>query len=133
MTLDEIKALKVPAADSAVLFMWGTVPMAMQAHEVMAAWGFTYKSQIVWVKPRPGTGYWVRNRHEVLLIGTRGNIPAPAPGDQPPSVIEAPLGRHSEKPAIFYEIIEKMFPTLPKVELFARKKRKDWTVWGNEV
>jgi N6-adenosine-specific RNA methylase IME4 len=133
MTLDQIKALKLPAADSAVLFLWATGAMMPQALEVMAAWGFAYKSQIVWAKPRAGTGYWVRSKHELLLIGTRGDIPAPAPGDQPASIIEAPLGRHSEKPEVFYEIIEKMFPTWRKLELFARRKRPGWEVWGNEV
>jgi N6-adenosine-specific RNA methylase IME4 len=133
MELEKIKALQVPAADVAVLFMWATGAMMPEALEVMEAWGFEYQSQIVWVKPRPITGHWARSRHELLLIGTRGKPPAPAPGTQPESVIEAPTGPHSEKPAIVYEIIEKMFPTMPKLELFARQKRKDWTSWGNEV
>ena len=94
--------------------------MQPQAHEVMAAWGFAYKSNLVWVKDRFGTGYWSRNKHEMLLIGTRGHVPAPAPGTQWPSAIEAPVGRHSEKPAVFYEIVERYFPALPKIELHAR-------------
>jgi N6-adenosine-specific RNA methylase IME4 len=79
---EEIKALAVGsiAAPDCVLFLWATVPMQPQAHEVMAAWGFAYKSNLVWVKDRVGTGYWSRNKHELLLIGTRGRVPAPAPG-----------------------------------------------------
>jgi len=121
------------AADNSVLAIWATVPMLPQALEVMAAWGFTYKSHFVWVKDRIGTGYWNRNKHELLLIGTRGDVPAPAPGTQWPSVIEGPVARHSKKPAIFYEIIESYFPSLPKIELNARRARRGWDAWGLEA
>jgi N6-adenosine-specific RNA methylase IME4 len=135
-SLETIKAIDVRsfmAADSA-MFLWSTVPMLPQALEALAAWGFAYKSNLVWVKNHTGTGYWSRNKHELLLIGTRGKIPAPAPGAQWPSVIEAPVGRHSEKPAAFYELVEHYYPTLPKLELFARgKARSGWSVWGAEA
>jgi N6-adenosine-specific RNA methylase IME4 len=135
--LEEIKALAVAsiAARDCALFLWATVPMLPQALDVMATWGFAYKSNIVWVKDRIGTGYWVRNKHELLLIGTHGQIPAPAPGTQWASAIEAPVGLHSEKPAVFYEIIERYFPTLPKIELHARGAiaRPGWDVWGLEA
>jgi N6-adenosine-specific RNA methylase IME4 len=98
----EIKARPVPSisAEDSVLFLWTTVPVLPQALEVMAAWGFLYKSNFAWVKNRHGTGYWNWNKHELLLIGTRGKIPAPAPGEQWDSAIEADVGRHSEKPEI---------------------------------
>jgi hypothetical protein len=84
--------------------------MLPQALYVMEAWGFEFKSSFVWVKPRVGTGYWNRNRHELLLLGTRGKVPCPAPGMQWDSVIEAASGRqHSEKPEAAYELIE-LFP-----------------------
>lgn len=121
------------AADDCALFLWATVPMLLQALEVMRAWGFEYKSQMVWVKDRWGTGYWFRNKHEILLVGTRGDIPAPAPGMQWGSVIEAPVGAHSNKPDIVYEIIEHYFPNLPKIELNARQRRLGWDAWGLEV
>jgi N6-adenosine-specific RNA methylase IME4 len=133
MSLADIKALKIPAADDAVLFLWATVPMLPQALQVTLEWGFTYRSNIVWVKDRTGTAYWTRNRHEHLLIGTRGEILAPAPGEQYPSVIEAPVGRHSEKPAVFCELIETMFPSLKKLEMFAREAPDGWDVWGLEA
>ena len=100
------KSLLIPvlpsiAADDCVLFLWATNPMLPQAMEVMAAWGFTYKSHITWPKDKVGPGYWTRNKHELLLIGTRGDPPAPAPGEQPGSWIEAPRGEHSEKPDMF--------------------------------
>jgi N6-adenosine-specific RNA methylase IME4 len=133
MTLDDIKALGPPAADDAVLFLWATVPMLPQALDLMSAWGFTYKSNFVWVKQTIGSGYWNRNRHELLLIGTRGKVPAPAPGEQFDSVIIVQRSEHSAKPFRAREIIEEMFPTLPRVELFARQRWAGWGSWGNEV
>jgi N6-adenosine-specific RNA methylase IME4 len=135
--LDDIKALDVRsiAAPDCVLFLWATAPMLPQAIEVMAAWGFAYKTCVAWGKDRIGTGYWFRNKHELLLLGTRGHVPAPAPGTQWPSLIEAPVGRHSEKPAVFFKVIESYFPTLPKIELHARGEapRLHWDHWGPEA
>jgi N6-adenosine-specific RNA methylase IME4 len=133
MELDAIKAIQIPAADDCVLFLWATAPMLPQAIEVMHAWGFDYKSHCVWLKDRLGTGYWFRNKHELLLVGTRGNIPAPAQGQQYASVIAARVDDHSAKPNHFAEIIEELFPNLPAIELFARVPRLGWEVWGNEV
>jgi N6-adenosine-specific RNA methylase IME4 len=133
MTLDEIIALEVPAADDCVLFLWATVPMLVESLEVMTAWDFEYRSHVVWPKDSIGTGYWFRNQHELLLVGVRGEVPAPAPGTQFPSVMPAPREEHSAKPAIFAEMIETMFPSLPRLELFARRPRDRWEVWGNET
>jgi N6-adenosine-specific RNA methylase IME4 len=126
------------AAKDCVLFLWATSPMLPHALLVMAAWGFDYKSQVCWVKQRSGegrgTGYWFINEHELLLIGTRGDVPAPAPGKQWPSVIAAPVGKHSEKPEAFLQMIEQYFPTLPKIELNRRgKPRPGWSAWGLEA
>ncbi len=133
----EIKALDVRsiAAADCVLFLWATVPMLEQAFGVMRAWGFEPKSSFAWGKNRVGTGYWNRNQHELLLIGTCGHIPAPAMGTQWPSLILAPVGRHSEKPEVFRRMIESYFPTLPKIELHARGPiaRPGWDVWGLEA
>lgn len=134
--VEKIKARAVPdiSAPDCILFLWATVPMLPEALAVMDAWGFTYKSNYTWVKDRIGTGYWSRNKHEHLLIGTRGNVPAPAMGDQWPSVIDAPIGQHSEKPEIFLRLVETYFPTLPKIELNRRgPARKGWDAWGNEA
>jgi N6-adenosine-specific RNA methylase IME4 len=133
MTTESIAALKIPAADDAVLFLWSTPPMQPHALHVMAAWGFTYKSLVVWDKGINGIGYWVRGRVEILLIGTRGNVPAPLPSEQPPQLITAPRRRHSEKPDIFAEHIERLYPNTPKLEMFARRARSGWDVWGNEA
>lgn len=121
------------AAKDCVLFLWATVPALPAALYVMKGWGFTYKSHFIWEKDRLGTGHINRNKHELLLYGTRGAPPAPAPGTQWPSVVEAPVGRHSEKPEIFAELIEAYFPSLPKIELNARRARPGWEVWGFEA
>jgi N6-adenosine-specific RNA methylase IME4 len=133
MDIAAICALDVPSAKDCALFLWATVPMLPQALEVMSAWGFEYKSHFAWIKNKAGTGFWARNKHELLLIGTRGSIPAPAHGEQYASAIEADRGKHSAKPFAFREMIEDMFPTLPKLEMFAREKFEGWDAWGNEV
>ena len=122
------------AADDAVLFLWATVPMLRDALRVMEAWGFEYKSHAVWDKVHIGTGYWFRNRHELLLVGTKGDIPAPAMGDQFASVMTIARKEHSAKPEQFLELIEQYFPNLPKIELNRRgPARPGWDVWGNEA
>ena len=97
------------------------------------AWGFEYVSNLVWVKDKIGLGYWVRNQHELLIIGRRGDMPTPSPANRPPSVINAPRREHSRKPDEAYEVIERMYPELPKIELFARGRREGWAAWGNQA
>ena len=130
-----IKALDVPsiAADDCVLFLWATAPMVTQALEIVAAWGFQHKSNCVWVKSKPATGYWFRNQHEWLLVGVKGRPPAPSQGENWASVIMAPTREHSRKPDGAYEMIEAYFPRLSKIELFARSPREGWSRWGNEA
>jgi ParB/RepB/Spo0J family partition protein len=126
------------AAKHSILFLWAVVPMLPDALRVMEAWGFTYRTNGVWCKQRPGRqmglGYWFRIDHEILLVGTRGEPPAPAQGTQWRSVIEAPVGAHSAKPECVLELIEAYFPTLPKIELNRRgPPRAGWDAWGNEI
>jgi N6-adenosine-specific RNA methylase IME4 len=122
------------AADDCALFLWATAPMIEDALRVLRAWGFAYKSQFVWNKNRIGMGYWNRNKHELLLIGVRGAIAAPAAGTQWDSVIDAPLAEHSAKPEVFLELIESYFPNLPKIELNRRgPAREGWDAWGLEA
>ena len=133
MSMFDMLTLNVPAADDCVMFMWATVPMLPEALDLLDSWGFEYKSHIAWIKDRQGTGYWTRNKHELLLIGTKGKVPAPAMGTQPPSVIELPITKHSEKPAFFADMIASLYPTTPKLEMFARMGRVGWDVIGNEA
>ncbi len=136
MDLDAICALKIAdlATPDAVLFLWATSPKLHEAMRVLDAWGFTYRTSMVWVKDKQGMGYYARQRHELLLVATRGSPPTPAPADRPDSVIEAPRSEHSVKPALFAEAIERMYPALPKIELFVRGAARDgWGTWGNEA
>jgi N6-adenosine-specific RNA methylase IME4/predicted XRE-type DNA-binding protein len=123
------------AADDCVLFLWATVPMLRDAFYVMEdGWGFKYKSHAIWDKVHIGTGYWFRNRHELLLVGTKGDVPAPAMGEQFASVMTIARKEHSAKPEQFLELIEQYFPHLPKIELNRRgAPRPGWDAWGNEV
>lgn len=122
------------AADDCVLFLWATVPMLRDAMLVMEQWGFEYRSHAVWDKIHIGTGFWFRNRHELLLLGIKGSIPAPAMGEQFASVFTIARKEHSAKPDQFLELIEQYFPTLPKIELNRRgSPRAGWDAWGNEA
>ena len=87
----------------------------------------------VWGKDKVGTGYWCRERHELLLIGTCGNPVCPAPGTQWDSLIMSPRLAHSQKPECFLEMIEAYFPNIPKIELNARRARENWDRWGLEA
>jgi N6-adenosine-specific RNA methylase IME4 len=135
MSLEAIRALDVSrvAAKDCVLFMWATSPKLAEAMSVLQAWGFAYRTCAVWVKTQIGMGYYWRQKHELVLLGIRGEPTHPSPSARPASVIEAPRTQHSAKPVELYEQIETMYPRLPKLEMFARKPRKGWAAWGNEV
>jgi N6-adenosine-specific RNA methylase IME4 len=133
MSLAELFALKLPAAKDCVLYLWATVAHLANALRLIDHWGFEYKSAHIWAKPDLGTGYWSRENAEVLLIATRGAVPAPAPGQQSPCLIEAPRGEPGAKPEVFAAMIERHFPNVPKLEMFARKSRPGWDAWGNEA
>lgn len=137
MSLEELMARKPTTADDAVLFLWVTNPMLSDALRLVEAWGFQYKTNMVWVKrdlQRPGSGFYVRGRHELLFICTRGSFVPDQVGKEPiGSVIEAPVGKHSAKPLVVYEVIERMYPGRKYLELFLRgKARPGWEGWGNE-
>jgi N6-adenosine-specific RNA methylase IME4 len=135
MPLSAIAELPVAevAARNAILFLWATAPKIQEALAVMASWGFIYKTNAVWDKQVNGMGYYFRGRHEHLLIGTRGQALTPPVSSRPASVISARRGRHSAKPPILYDILERMYPGLSKLELFARSVRPGWVSWGNQL
>jgi N6-adenosine-specific RNA methylase IME4 len=140
MTLDEIKALPVAqlAADDAALFLWCTWPHMPIWHEVIEAWGFTYSGLAFdWIKLNPngeglhwGNGYGTRANPEPCLLAKRGNPLRLDEGVH--SVIMAPVGAHSEKPAEAYARVERLFGG-PRLELFARAQRPGWMCWGDEL
>jgi len=134
--LEIIKARDIAsiAADDCSLWFWTPQPKLRDALDVMETWGFEYKSHFVWAKDRIGPGYWSRNKHEILLLGVRGEIPCPAPGEQWDSLMEAPRKGQGEKPEVFIEMIEAYFPTLPKIQLNQKgPPRRGWDAWGAEA
>jgi N6-adenosine-specific RNA methylase IME4 len=135
LTQKELVALPVGrvAARQAVLFLWATPPKVGEALDLVAQWGFEYRTCAVWDKQIAGLGSWFRQQHELLLVATRGRLVAPSPATRPSSVVRARRGRHSEKPDMVREIIEAMYPGLPRLELFARSAAPGWVSWGNEV
>lgn len=134
MTLEEICALPVAeiATDDALLYLWATAPKLAECLKVIEAWGFEYRTNMIWDKESIGMGYHARNQHEILLIAKRGEIPPPQAGKQPSSVYREKRGEHSAKPVFYYEMIEDAYPQLPKIELFCRSPRDGWAVWGNQ-
>jgi len=133
MDLEEIKALKIPAEDNAVLFLWATAPKLEESLEVMKAWNFNYRTCAIWNKMSIGPGYWFRNQHELLLIGTKGKVNPPEPTKRVSSVFSFKRTEHSKKPEYVYELIEKLFPNSSYLELFARNKRIKWISWGLDL
>lgn len=133
MTVEEICALKVPAAGDSILFLWATAPKLPEALSVMSAWGFSYKTHAVWDKQILGMGYWFRGRHELLLVGTRGRASPPRPEARVASVFSSRRRQHSAKPVEVRNWIDASFPNLRRIELFARNAAPGWSVWGNEV
>lgn len=131
MTTDDIcnlDIIKKICADDSVLFLWSTVPMIEDALKVMRAWGYKYKTMIVWRKIMIlGMGFWFRGQVELCLLGVRGNVKAFR--CQKPNFIQSKVRKHSQKPEEFFELINDITPN-PKIELFARNKRKGWTTWG---
>jgi N6-adenosine-specific RNA methylase IME4/ParB-like chromosome segregation protein Spo0J len=135
MALADICALPVAerALSDCVLLLWAPSSKLAEAMEVLSAWGFSYRTCAVWDKEVIGPGYFFRQQHELLLLAARGSPPAPAPSDRVASVIRSRRRAHSEKPQLVYEIIERMYPALPKLELFARARREGWSAWGNQA
>jgi N6-adenosine-specific RNA methylase IME4 len=140
MSIDEICDMPVAshAADKSHLYLW--VPNALLAEglRVLGAWGFTYKSNIIWYKARKdggpdgrGVGFYFRNVTEILLFGTRGKLRTLAPGRRQVNILPMQKREHSRKPDEMYDIIEACSPG-PHLELFARHARSGWTQWGDE-
>jgi len=141
MTLDELLALPIKqlAADTAHLYLWVPNALLPTGLGVMEAWGFEYKTNIVWHKIRKdggpdgrGVGFYFRNTTELVLFGVRGkHARTLAPGRRQVNIIKAMKREHSRKPDELYQIIEACSPS-PYLELFARGVRPGWEVWGNQ-
>jgi N6-adenosine-specific RNA methylase IME4 len=142
LTLDDIKSLPVAetVAEAAHLYLWVPNALLREGLDVMEAWGFKYKSNIVWHKVRKdggpdgrGVGFYFRNVTELVLFGTRGkNARTLQPGRTQVNFLATRKREHSRKPDELYDIVEACSPG-PYLELFARGARPKWAVWGNEA
>jgi len=151
MSLEELKSIPVNswAEDDCVLCLWGTWPKLDHAIELMSAWGFSYVTGFPWVKIVPssgeirrGIGFWTMSASEMVLIGRRGKPKRKRVegGRAKPigllvgesRIFYAPIRKHSEKPVVVHQWLERYLDG-PFLELFARKRRDDWTAWGLDL
>jgi N6-adenosine-specific RNA methylase IME4 len=142
MTLQDIIDLPVSrvVASTAHLYLWCPNALLPDGLKVLEAWGFAYKSNIVWHKIRKdggsdgrGVGFYFRNVTELLLFGVRGkNARTLGPGRSQVNMIQTRKREHSRKPDEQYDLIESCSPG-PYMELFSRGVRHGWTVWGNQA
>ena len=133
MATEDICELSIPSSPNSVLYLWATAPKLIEALAVMSAWGFTYKTNMVWDKMRIGLGYWSRVQHEHLLIGTKGHFSPPEYQYRVSSVYQEKKTRHSKKPDAIRNMIANAYSRYNKLELFGREEHDGWTVLGNEV
>ncbi|WP_293912332.1 MT-A70 family methyltransferase [Deinococcus sp.] len=140
--LDEIKALPVAqvTAETAHLYLWVPNALLIEGIEVLHAWGFEYKTNLVWHKVRKdggpdgrGVGFYFRNTTELILFGVKGkNARTLAAGRRQVNILRTQKREHSRKPDEMYELVESCSPG-PYLEMFARGTRPGWTAWGDQA
>lgn len=129
----------IAAEEQAHLYLWVPNALLPEGIAVMKAWGFNYKTNVIWHKVRKdggpdgrGVGFYFRNTTEIILFGIRGKMRTLAPGRRQVNIIRSMKREHSRKPDEQYEIIQSCSPE-PYLELFGRGKRAGWTTWGNQA
>lgn len=141
LDLDAIKEIpvSVAAADNSHLYLWVPNALLPEGLQVMKAWGFKYKSNLIWHKVRKdggpdgrGVGFYFRNTTEVLLFGVRGSLRTLDAGRRQVNIMRTRKREHSRKPDEQYSIIESCSPG-PYLELFARGSRDGWSTWGDQA
>jgi N6-adenosine-specific RNA methylase IME4 len=141
MSFDEIREMPIAAhaEDKSHLYLWCPNALLEEGLSVVRAWGFKYKTNIVWYKVRKdggpdgrGVGFYFRNVTELLLFGIRGTMRTLTPGRTQVNLLKTRKQEHSRKPDEVYDIIEACSPA-PYLELFARERRKGWVQWGDEL
>lgn len=139
MSMEELCALRPPVAKNAHLYLWTTNSFMVEAHDLAKAWGFKPKTICTWVKTHQGdservsmkSGYYFRGATEHFLFCVRGSLPLQTPDGLPTAYLWPRIGKHSQKPEAFYDLVEQASPG-PYLELFARRNRMGWDTWGNE-
>jgi N6-adenosine-specific RNA methylase IME4 len=132
LTVEQIAALPVAelAGNDCHLHLWTTTAFLFECPKLFEAWGFTYRSVLVWAKPHMGLGNYWRVAHEFLMLATRGD--APFLDHSIPSWILADRGSHSTKPRAVRQLVERV-GLGPRLELFGRSAIDGWTVFGNQI
>lgn len=136
MEIEEIKKLNIKelADENCELYLWTTQKYLPQAFNVLESWGFKYCQTLVWCKTPRGKGqggvYCPTN--EFLILARTGKMPEVERVDSTWFLTKRPHNNHSKKPEFFQDMIEKV-SDCPRLEMFARRKREGWDVWGNEV
>lgn len=138
MTIEELCELPIREMrdDNCVLYMWTTAPKLEKAFAVLRAWGFEYKTCLVWDKVKHNMGFYASIRHEILLIGGSGSAKPDdaSAANLTDSVYSEERTEHSKKPEYFYSMIERLHNQKEnRIELFSRNSRDGWDVWGNEA
>jgi N6-adenosine-specific RNA methylase IME4 len=136
LKLSDLKRLSVAsvAAEDCLLFLWSSSPHLDQAIDLMKSWGFKWATVgFVWDKQRVNPGFYTMSQCELCLIGKRGKIPKPRGARNIRQLVSELRGPHSVKPGEVRLRIERMFPELRKLELFARSAAPRWDCWGDEV
>lgn len=130
MSIDEIAALEMPAAEDCILWLWTTNAFLHNAYHILDAWGFAPKTVLTWAKDRMGLGDWLRGQTEHCILAVRGR-PVVTLTNQT-TLLRGPLREHSRKPDEFYALVESLCPGR-KVEMFARSRRRGWDAHGAET
>lgn len=138
MSMTDLCALAVPAEENAHLYLWTTNAFMVEAHDLALAWGFKQKTILTWTKTHHGdatrvsmkTGYYFRGATEHVLFCVRGSLPLQTKRGIPTGFLWPRLP-HSVKPDAFYDLVEEASPG-PYLEMFSRRARLGWDVWGNE-
>lgn len=141
MSVPELEQLPVArmASEQSHLYLWCPNALLAEGLRLLAAWGFTYKTNLVWYKVRKdggpdgrGVGFYFRNVTELVLFGVRGRLRTLAPGRRQTNIIVHRKREHSRKPPTLHQIVSECSPG-PFLELFSRDRISGWTHWGNEV
>jgi len=133
-TMDQSELCDLPVKDicmpNCVLFLWVTSPKLPEGLEILQSWGFDYKTSFVWDKVKHNYGNYNSVRHEFLLIGGKGSSTPDVKKLYDSVVSIERTNRHSEKPEYFRNLIDELYPTGDRIELFARKEIAGWKLWG---
>ncbi len=130
MSQEELLSLAVAdwADETCHLYLWATNNFVLRAGDLVNAWGFSFKTVLTWVKPKFGLGSYFRSSTEQVLFAVKGELTTRCTDIG--THFAAAVGKHSEKPQEFFEIVERAsYP--PYLEVFGRKRRQGWEVSGN--